>query len=485
MVSPELSARAAAAVQRAIAIGLDTYEARGDLAEAFVAVDWPSPAPSIMPLAAAMTPAQLALVRTLAAQPTVDLAFMKIANVRLARWISSEPPGILERIVPERGVPLWRVVRELEEARTAGELRRFLSTMSIADRLEAFGEVNAFGYEKPYRLEDTSFFDYGDLELLHALRDEGKVWAPRFADQLLTHDRRPRPAITWPVFLALVRAGISIEPRWDTLLPLGFGVYRDLTDEVVAAIHAERRDAAIVGAVGMSTPYAVGLPLLEKFPSAALTRLLLDPKDGPPAAIVKEVKRIAKNHPVVATALEAMLANAPQPVALSIARVIAPSSASELSPSEQVQLAKAGEMWDGHALTAAERLSANGEETSFAGHVELRSLVGADGSPAYDAWLYMVDSGVIFVAGTQQVAAEIIQRGLECSDRALRDGLSLVLVGAGKQGAKAGSKRARAAKKPAAKKPAAKKPAAKKPAAKKPAAKKPAAKKPAAKTKSR
>jgi hypothetical protein len=36
---------------------------------------------------------------------------------------------------------------------------------------------------------------------------------------------------------------------------------------------------------------------------------------------------------------------------------------------------------------------------------------------------------VIFVAGTQQVAAEIIQGGLECSDRALRDGLSLVLCG--------------------------------------------------------
>src|SRR5262249_22008822 len=39
---------------------------------------------------------------------------------------------------------------------------------------------------------------------------------------------------------------------------------------------------------------------------------------------------------------------------------------------------------------------------------------------AYDAWLYMSDSGTIFRAGTIDRVAEIVQRGLECSDRTLR-----------------------------------------------------------------
>ena len=132
-MSSDLPERAAAALERATAIGAGTFEARGDLAEAFAAVAWPDPAPSIMPRAGDLTPAQRALVTTLAAQPKVQIAFLKLANVRLARWLGVEPPGLLERIVPDRGAPLWRVMRELEEARNPDELGRFLSTMSIAE----------------------------------------------------------------------------------------------------------------------------------------------------------------------------------------------------------------------------------------------------------------------------------------------------------------------------------------------------------------
>ncbi len=421
-----LPTEAAASLARAREIGIETFEAREHVAAAFAAVAWPAPPPAIMPRADELAPAQRALIETLAMEPAVSLAFMKIANVRLAAWVGLAPGGVLERIVEERGAPLWRVMRELEEAKD-GSARAFLSTLSIADRLAAFGEVNLFGHEKPYRLAAESFFDYRDRELLESLRDEGREWAPTFADHLLTLDRMPKENVRWPVFLALVRAGIPIEPRWDVLVPLGFGAYRELTDEVVAAIPEARRAAAIIGSLGKVNPWAIGVPLLDRFPSVELVCALLGKPGGPPPALVEMIEPVARRHPVVAEVLAEALAGQAPAVSLAVARVLAPTRPAELTAIEQAQLARAGERWDGRVASVSDRLARANAETSFAGHIELRSLVDPEGRPAYDAWLYMGDSGTVFVAGTETVAAEIVQGGIECSDRALRAGLEKVL----------------------------------------------------------
>ena len=108
------------------------------------------------------------------------------------------------------------------------------------------------------------------------------------------------------------------------------------------------------------------------------------------------------------------------------------TSAGELSAVEREQLRAAGRLYDGQDLSAEERLTENpeNEELSFAGFVSHRRVV--DGAEhRYDAWLYQVDSGTIFRAGTTEVAAEIIQFGLEPhSDEARRE-LGPAMVAAG------------------------------------------------------
>jgi hypothetical protein len=70
----------------------------------------------------------------------------------------------------------------------------------------------------------------------------------------------------------------------------------------------------------------------------------------------------------------------------------------------------------GHALSAAEIFAEDesAEERIMPSLTELILLVDDKGKPAYDAWLYMGDSGSIFKAGTTKRIAEIIQGSLEC-----------------------------------------------------------------------
>jgi hypothetical protein len=209
------------------------------------------------------------------------------------------------------------------------------------------------------------------------------------------------------------------------------------------------------------------------------------------------------------------------------------SAVEELDPMEREQLRMAGKLYDGVDRPAADRLAGGvveGDGSLF--DTELWKVVDGD-RHLYDAWFYMGDSGTFFHAGSTDLAAEVIQSGLECEDPEVRAQLGPAMVearllpqsdsayaefaamltaqqaagaggrapagkpaakkpGARKPAAKAVAKKAM--KKPAAKKPAAKavakktaakkamkKPAAKKPATKKAAAKKPAAKKPAKK----
>jgi hypothetical protein len=102
------------------------------------------------------------------------------------------------------------------------------------------------------------------------------------------------------------------------------------------------------------------------------------------------------------------------------------SSVDDLSPTHREQLQQSGQKWDGQDLPAAQRLDDSGEEHSFLGFCDRWDVIDAAGTVVYEAWLYMVDSGTIFRAGTAETVAEVIQFGLECDDDELR-----VLLGAG------------------------------------------------------
>ncbi|GAA1514522.1 hypothetical protein GCM10009827_031550 [Dactylosporangium maewongense] len=107
------------------------------------------------------------------------------------------------------------------------------------------------------------------------------------------------------------------------------------------------------------------------------------------------------------------------------------TDAGELSPVEREQLRAAGRLYDGEDLDAEARLSDDDQdESGFRGFCWLWRVVDGD-EPRFDAWLYQVDSGTIFRAGTTEVVAEVIQFGLECDDQDVRRELGPAMVAAG------------------------------------------------------
>ncbi len=97
---------------------------------------------------------------------------------------------------------------------------------------------------------------------------------------------------------------------------------------------------------------------------------------------------------------------------------------------ERAQLRHAGKLWDGEDRPVEERMAEGGPdeaEGSFAGFCNVWKVVDGD-QHVYDAWLYMVDSGTVFRAGTTEDVASVIQFGLECPDPAVRAQLGSAMV---------------------------------------------------------
>ncbi|MET7420846.1 hypothetical protein [Dactylosporangium sp. NPDC005555] len=107
------------------------------------------------------------------------------------------------------------------------------------------------------------------------------------------------------------------------------------------------------------------------------------------------------------------------------------NDAGGLSPIEREQLRAAGKLYDGEDIEAEARLAGDDhDEASFRGFCSLWRVVDG-GRPRFDAWLYQVDSGTVFRAGTTEVVAEVVQFGLECDDPEVRRELGPAMVAAG------------------------------------------------------
>ncbi|MEE1785359.1 hypothetical protein PUR71_20940 [Streptomyces sp. SP17BM10] len=108
------------------------------------------------------------------------------------------------------------------------------------------------------------------------------------------------------------------------------------------------------------------------------------------------------------------------------------TSAAPLTPIHAAQVALSGRRYDGEDLPAEQRLPADGDgdDEAVLNSCELWDVV-ADGVPRYEAWLYQADSGSIFLAGTTEMVAEVLQCGLECDDPERRLELGTAMVRAG------------------------------------------------------
>ncbi|MEU4360028.1 hypothetical protein [Streptomyces virginiae] len=101
----------------------------------------------------------------------------------------------------------------------------------------------------------------------------------------------------------------------------------------------------------------------------------------------------------------------------------------QLNATQLEQLRLSGMAYDGQDLPPSERVSTQeeSEPESVLYSCELWDVM-IDGSVAYEAWLYQVDSGSIFKVGTTEMIAEIIQCGLECEDEEIELKVGIAMV---------------------------------------------------------
>lgn len=109
---------------------------------------------------------------------------------------------------------------------------------------------------------------------------------------------------------------------------------------------------------------------------------------------------------------------------LRFARPRNPRTIDGLTPIDQDQLVAAAKAYDGRDCSAAECLPAEDDEESGLFNLEAWDVEDDTGAVVYNAWLYQVDSGTIFRAGTTTQVAAFIQMGLECDDDALAQALA-------------------------------------------------------------
>ncbi|APR78269.1 DNA-binding protein HU [Minicystis rosea] len=100
-----------------------------------------------------------------------------------------------------------------------------------------------------------------------------------------------------------------------------------------------------------------------------------------------------------------------------------PKLVSELSPHELRQLVAAGADGTGEARTPEGWLDPADDSESFYGFLEVWDVVDAHGIPVYAVWMYQVDNGTVFRAGTIDAVGGISQGGLECQEEGLEEAL--------------------------------------------------------------
>ena len=227
------------------------------------------------------------------------------------------------------------------------------------------------------------------------------------------------------VLLAILRAGRTFEAKYDRLVALDDYAWEPRVPfmrEIVEAIPEQRRERAVEAALarlkGPTWQLAIAMRMLETFPYGAIARQALAHIDeGKPRKVLQQLGELAKQHPVIGDVLREYKAGQAPPPKLVVLERTTPSF-DELDAISRKQVELCAERFDGRTLSAAQLVA--GDEDEPIAPFERTRIADAKRTPAFDAWRYSVDGGTVFRAGSTDVIAEIIQDGLECSDRALR-----------------------------------------------------------------
>jgi hypothetical protein len=371
-----------------------------------------------LPLASDYTSAQRAV---LALSAMYGLAVLRHAcpqyPVTRRRWVGLDPAGVLETHVVD-GDPLWRALqRDGSPKAQAERLDSLPLDVALAALTELAGTGRGYGVAVPPH-----------LQLISRLGPATRDWAIAAAERspaepffTLTHLKKY-------IFLGLARASVPIEERWEELFPNLEPTSFDEHVEATRALEEARRPIVLAKHLASMQH---GPELVAAFPSKAMVEALLgtvEPRSRRWTYLVERLREVGDD--VARRAVDEIVLATPEPIALYVSRTVKPKSVADLDAIAQEQLRIAGRGYDGHDLPAEERLARNGEETSFAKFVELRTVVDAARVPLYDLWIYMFDSGSIFAAGTTREIGAISQGGVVLREPnvALRLGLQAMTV---------------------------------------------------------
>jgi uncharacterized membrane protein (UPF0136 family) len=413
--------------------------------------------PKPIPLPEDLTPPQRKLAHELASidgLAVLDVAVPPSGWCR-RRWLGLDSGGVLERSVDfddgsRSQVPLWRALSILRARNADDESRALVASLGLSkhELLELTTEVEL----RAYALSAGVCFPWAGrgfepFPISHVDAD-CREWAistanrlvPLYSSETMRPDRNLSdhvpPMLSWLVLAALVRSKTRFRQGWEILLRLAFQPteYVTLTKGALRLIDEERRVPAILAALGAVMPsfgVAAVLAHLAQCPSEMLVDYILGHCDGLQPKQQREVLRtlnsMSKTVAEIRGPLKRYRSGRPAPMVLTVASVLQPTRTDQLTEIQHEQLARAGALYDGRTLSAAERLSGGVEDHSFLGSLTIRELTDASGRHVYSVYEYMVDSGSVFKAGTTEEVAEIIQCGLECDDRRLHDALDLVL----------------------------------------------------------
>lgn len=403
-----------------------------------------------IPLVAVLTSEQRAVVELLASRVGISVDKFAIPRAAWVRrsWLGIEPCEAIERDVTysdqgrQRTEPLWRAVRRHQQT-DPRLVKEIFATLPLEKRLEAFG----YFIVGAYRVDGRNL-KWGTIE---ELSDEGRQWAPAYADWLLALFAKPEFAseragmaqipnqIRAPLFLSLVRSGIEIKPLWDELLPLTWGKeeHRRAAIECLNALPKERQGPAIATVLALRFPgqaISAGLSLFDDYPSPDLTRLIIEQSsevvgsvfDTPRREILEN--RLAprlRKHPDLDRMLQDHLESLPPRLDIHCKRVFYPSKEGSLSPERRKQLVDAA---PGLGLEIEDKtdgsFSFGDEGDEFVTYYE---IVDGEGHPIYEAILWMEEDGWVLYANTTKIAASVCQGWIEVDDEPLREALHEVL----------------------------------------------------------
>lgn len=385
-----------------------------------------------IPRAGELTALQRAVLEHIARIARLRLTSYPFPSAGWARrqWLGLEPPGPL--FTETEGRTYFEIIRQLLTEDPDGDPLECLQSLPAHEQVALLAELHLLTDDAGWMMDDW----LGDI--LGSIDSSCAGWASSFAPRLLDLYATPQAereassidVLRWPTFAALARSGQPIDPSFDVLLPVSrSGVVKPaFLQECIHAIPEQRREGALLAGLANVTfgndAVTLGAALLAAHPYPSIARFVLERLDQAwkPEDALRTVQTVAKDHPTVLAALDAFESNRPPVPELRAASRLKPPQLTDLDPVAQAQLEAAARRYSGDERTAKQILAGGADDDGaiLPSTIERIRIEDAAGNHAYDAWLYMGDSGTIFEAGTTTVVAERVQAGLEAKDEPVR-----------------------------------------------------------------